>query len=82
MHAQNCVTSIVFLGLLYHSLQVYQERAQAFAEAGEGGLQLHSLQKWIRAAELSGDQAALAQAHMQFGLAQQQQVYIAIGLSA
>lgn len=54
--------------------QVYQQRAQGFAEVGDGGAQLQALQKWIRAAGLSGDPGALAQAHMQFGLAQQQQV--------
>lgn len=53
---------------------MYQERAQKFLEAGDGEAQLEYLQKWIRAAEMSEDQAALAQAHMQFGLAQQQQV--------
>ena len=55
-------------------VQVYQERAQGFVEAGDGEAQLEALQKWIRAAEMSGDPAALAQAHMQLGLAQQQQV--------
>ena len=55
-------------------MQVYQERAQAFAEAGQEEARLEALQKWTQAAEQSRDQAALARAHMQMGLAHQQQV--------
>lgn len=44
------------------------------AEAGDGEASLEALHKWIHAAEQSGDQGALAQAHMQMGLAYQQQV--------
>jgi len=44
------------------------------AEAGDGEASLEALHKWIHAAEQSGDQVALAQAHMQMGLAYQQQV--------
>lgn len=55
-------------------LQVYQEHAKELSEAGDEESRLHALHKWIQAAEQSGDQAALAQAHMQMGLAHQQQV--------
>jgi hypothetical protein len=44
------------------------------AEAGDEEARLEALHKWIHAAEQSGDQGALAQAHMQMGLAYQQQV--------
>ncbi len=53
---------------------MYQERAKELAEAGDEEARLGALRKWIQAAEQSGDQAALAQAHMQMGLAYQHQV--------
>ena len=53
---------------------MYQERAQACVGAGQEEARLEALHKWIQAAEQSGDQVALAQAHMQMGLAHQQQV--------
>ncbi|KAL0040279.1 hypothetical protein WJX77_002134 [Trebouxia sp. C0004] len=54
-------------------MKVYQERARTLAEAGDGKASLEALRKWVHAAEQSGDQGALAQAHMQMGLAYQQQ---------
>ena len=60
--------------------QVYQERAKASTEAGDEEARLEALLKWIQAAEQSGDQSALAQAHMQMGLAYQQQVCIGTSL--
>ncbi|KAL3157042.1 hypothetical protein ABBQ38_001290 [Trebouxia sp. C0009 RCD-2024] len=54
-------------------MKVYQERAKELGQAGDEEARLHALHKWIQAAERSGDPAALAQAHMQLGLAHQQQ---------
>ena len=56
--------------------QVYQERAKELAQAGDEEARLDALRKWIQTAEQSEDPAALAQAHMQMGLAYQQQVLV------
>ena len=53
---------------------MYQERAKELAQGGDEEARLHALHKWMQAAEQSGDPAALALAHMQMGLAYQQQV--------
>lgn len=54
--------------------QVYQERAKELAKACDEEARLGALRKWIQAAEQSEDPVALAHAHMQMGLAYQQQV--------
>ena len=53
---------------------MYQERARELAQGDDEEARLHALHKWIQAAEQSRDPAALAIAHMQMGLAYQQQV--------